>query len=283
MSDWLSPWQPSPADPWDADAVAHLLRRTGNLPQKSRFLVDEQKVMKLDDANVAPLDSISQRRAAAAMTEEAATADGIIFCDFGYGMLSGNWVEEALPALRRSVGVISADVSGTRSRLMRFSGVDFLAPTEQELRAAVHDYESGLSAVAWRVMNETRARHLLVTLGKRGLVAFDRPSQDVRSPEYSARLRSEQIPPLADHLMDRMGCGDALLAATTLAMTTGTPLVPAAYLGSLAAAIEGSRLGNVAVDRATLGAWIESRAELYEVPAEPPPAPRRVPPQTAAL
>ena len=111
-------------------------------------------------------------------------------------------------------------------------------------------------------MDRTRTRHLLVTLGRRGLVVFDRPSQDPASPKYGARLRSEQLPSLAPHLADRMGCGDALLAVTTLAFTTGSPLLPSAYLGSMAAAIEGDQMGNIPIEVAMLAGALEGRAEL---------------------
>ena len=57
--------------------------------------------------------------------------------DFGFGMLGGNWLENVLPELRRSVSVIGADVSGTRGSLLRFRDVDLMTPTERELRAAV--------------------------------------------------------------------------------------------------------------------------------------------------
>jgi bifunctional ADP-heptose synthase (sugar kinase/adenylyltransferase) len=96
-------------------------------------------------------------------------------------------------------------------------------------------------------MEKTRARRMLVTLGKEGLVAFDRASQDPASRDFCARLRSEQLPALAEHAVDRLGCGDALLAVATLAMAAGAGFMQAAYLGSVAAALEVMRMGNVPI------------------------------------
>ncbi len=87
----------------------------------------------------------------------------------------------------------------------------------------LNDHDSGLSAAAWRLLQETQARHLFITLEKRGLVVFERRSQDRRSPEWAGRLKSEQLPSLADHALDRLGCGDALLATATLSLTAGSP------------------------------------------------------------
>ncbi|MCZ6666108.1 MAG: adenylyltransferase/cytidyltransferase family protein, partial [Gammaproteobacteria bacterium] len=102
---------------------AHLLRGAEGVAQKSRYLVDETKIVKVDEAVVSPLDSVAQRTAAAVLLEAARGADAVIFCDFGFGMLGGNWLEKVLPELRRSVSVIGADVSGTRGNLLRFRDV----------------------------------------------------------------------------------------------------------------------------------------------------------------
>ncbi len=240
----------------------YLIPARKRLAQKTRFLVEEQKLLKVDAAEHEPLDSAAERKCAMILEQEAALADAVIFCDFGYGMISGGLMAKTLPVLRRRVKVLAADVSGARGNLLHFAGVDLLTPTERELRATLHDFEQGLSPVAWRLLNETGARHLCVTLGKRGLVVFDRRSQDPTHPDWSGRLRSEYLPSFADRAVDRLGCGDALLTAATLALAAGEPLIQAAYLGNAAAALEIARLGNVPVEARALAEWLAHRPEL---------------------
>jgi sugar/nucleoside kinase (ribokinase family) len=146
--------------------------------------------------------------------------------------------------------------------LLNFRNVDLLCPTEREARAALNDYDSGVSAVAWNVLQQTQARHLLLTLEKRGLLAFERRSQERNTPEWSARLKSEQLPAFADHAVDHLGCGDALLAAATLALIGGGSLMQSAYIGNAAAAIEAGRLGNQPVAMEDLRDWLRERGEL---------------------
>jgi bifunctional ADP-heptose synthase (sugar kinase/adenylyltransferase) len=55
------------------------------------------------------------------------------------------------------------------------------------------------------------------------------------------------VPALVSHAVDELGCGDALLAAVTLARLGGATLTTAAILGQVAAAAESQRLGNVAI------------------------------------
>ncbi|NOS99641.1 MAG: adenylyltransferase/cytidyltransferase family protein [Phycisphaerales bacterium] len=241
---------------------SHLIRCRPQLIEKTRFLVDDTKLLKVESAEHIPLDSVAERKAVDVLRENAPATDLIIFCDFGYGVITGGFLQRVLPALRRTVPVITADVSGPRANLLEFQEADLLSPTERELRTNLNDYESGLSAAAHHLLRRTHARHLFVTLEKKGLVAFDRPTQDPTDPQWNARLLSEHLPTFADRVIDRLGAGDALLAAASLALAAGGDLNLAAYLGNGAAALEIARLGNVPIDAASLRRWIGRRAEL---------------------
>lgn len=250
----------------------HLIKSRPALAQKTRYLVDETKIFKVDRGQRLPLDSVAEKQAALILEQQSKIADAVIFCDFGYGMLTGSLLERVLPTLRQNVKFISADISGGRASLLSFRFADLLCPTEREVRAMLNDHDSGLSATAWRLLQETQARHLFITLEKRGLVVFERRSQDRSSPEWAARLKSEQLPSLADHALDRLGCGDALLALATLSLTAGDSLMQAAYLGSAAAAIEVSMLGNHPVEIGRLRDWLGSRRELQTTTRDRPAA-----------
>jgi len=237
--------------------------------EKTRYLVDESKLLKVERGKPEPLDSVAERRFATLLEDAVDGADAILFCDFGYGMLSRGLVQRVLPSLRRKVGTIAADVSGPHANLLHFRHVDLLCPSEREMRSMLHDFEQGLSSLAWNLLDETQARHLFVTLDKKGVVVFDRRSQDPHSPEWSGRLKSEHLPSFADHTVDRLGCGDALLAASTLVLATGADVNLAGYLGSMAAAIELAHLGNIPVDATSLQRMLHLRAELQWEPAPP--------------
>lgn len=230
--------------------------------EKTRYLVEEHKLLKVERAQAQPLDSLAEKQAAALLERQSRELDAVILCDFGYGSVTAGLLQRVLPSLRANVPILAADVSGARGNLLNFRTVDLLCPTEREIRSTLHDFEDGLSSIAWRLMSQTQARHLICTLGKRGLVAFERPTQDRASPKWSDRLHSEHLPSFADHCLDRLGCGDALLAAATLALAAGATLMQAAYLGNAAAAIEISRLGNHPVSTDDLSNWMTSRHEL---------------------
>jgi rfaE bifunctional protein kinase chain/domain/rfaE bifunctional protein nucleotidyltransferase chain/domain len=208
---------------------------------KHRYLVDQAKLFKVDEGDPAPADSVEEERLVSRVLEAADGAAAVVFADFGYGVLTAGVLGRVLPELRRRVPVLSADASGSRGDLLRFRGVDLLCPAEREARQALHDFSSGLGAVAWNLLSETAARQAIVTLGKQGLVTFE------RSADSADRLHSEYLPALCPQGADPLGCGDALLATATLTLAAGGSLQAAALLGSIAAALEVREVGNVPV------------------------------------
>ena len=225
------------------------------LVAKHRYLVDQTKLFKVDEGSIAPLDSATEPQVAARILEAADGATAVIFADFGYGLITSGLLDRILPPLRAAVPIITADVSGKQTSLMQFKGVDLLCPTEREMRETLHDFSSGMGAAVWNLLEQTGARQAMITLGKQGLVTFDRAEGSATTD----RLRSEYVPALATHAIDPLGCGDALLATASLVLAAGGSLQAAALLGSLAASIEAGQIGNHPIDAEML----LSRASIF--------------------
>jgi rfaE bifunctional protein kinase chain/domain/rfaE bifunctional protein nucleotidyltransferase chain/domain len=209
---------------------------------KHRYLVDHSKLFKVDEGAAAPADSAEEDRIATRILDASDGAAAVVFADFGYGVITAGLLDRILPDLRTRVPVLAADVSGKQGDLLRYRGVDLLCPSEREAREAQHDFSGGLGAVAWNLLTATAARQAIITMGKQGLITFERDEQSA-----AERLRSEYLPALCPQGVDPLGCGDALLATATLTLCAGGSLQAAALLGSLAAAVEVREVGNVPV------------------------------------
>jgi rfaE bifunctional protein kinase chain/domain/rfaE bifunctional protein nucleotidyltransferase chain/domain len=226
---------------------------------KSRYLAEQTKLFKVDQGAADPLDSRCEQIVAEKILSAAQGAAAVVFADFGYGLITESLLDRIMPPLRKAVPVITADVSGRQSSLLRFKCVDLLCPTEREVRETLHDFSSGLGALVWRLLSETEARNAIITLGKQGLVTFSPPNQPNNT--LLGRLSSEYLPAFSNRVIDSLGCGDALLATASLALASGGSLYAAAYLGSLAAAIEIQQLGNQPLSAERLGNVIEQNED----------------------
>jgi rfaE bifunctional protein kinase chain/domain/rfaE bifunctional protein nucleotidyltransferase chain/domain len=252
--------------PGDAQgvAVSHRLLAAGvdvrpfhvarPLTEKQRFLVGAQKVMKLDLLEPLVLDASQQDQFIALVEDAARGVQGAIVADFGQGLFTPAVVARTCTACRKSAQVLSGDVSSRRSNLRAMHSMDLLCPSETELREAFGAFDRGLPTITWELLEETRSRHAIVTMGPEGLIAFDRlPGADsLAEGSFASRLRAQHVPALAPFAIDPLGCGDSLIAAATLAIAGGASLLGSAFLGSAAAAIQAQRLGNIPISATDL-------------------------------
>jgi rfaE bifunctional protein kinase chain/domain/rfaE bifunctional protein nucleotidyltransferase chain/domain len=244
----------SMTDDDDSDEAVDRLTRAGvnvrcihqrrQIATKSRFLVDQTKLFKVDEGTSAPLDSRATDEITSIIDEESIDAAGLIFADFGYGVITGPVLDRVMPIVRPRVPIVTADVSGRQSTLLRFKGVDLLCPTEREVRQTLNNFTSGLNAVVYELLAVTGAKSAMITMGKQGLCLFDQQQQTGPTDSWDRKLRTAYLPALSANATDPLGCGDALLATASLVLAAGGSPQAAAYLGSLAAAAELGQLGN---------------------------------------
>ena len=165
--------------------------------------------------------------------------DLVIFSDFNYGCLPQALVDRLVQRCRE-MGVRTVADSQASSQLgdiARFRGMRLLTPTEHEARLALRDFTSGLVVVAERLCEVAQAEQLFVTLGAEGMLVY--------APEKpGGRFMTDQLPAFNSSPKDVSGAGDSLLTASALALAAGADVWRSAYLGSIAAACQVSRVGN---------------------------------------
>ncbi|MCC7388075.1 MAG: adenylyltransferase/cytidyltransferase family protein [Phycisphaerales bacterium] len=227
------------------------------IPEKQRYLVQSQKVLKVDLVEPLVLDTAgADALLEAARQAVGSGADAAILADFGLGLFSPALVTRLCTTLRPHTGVLAGDVSGRRHSLRAMRHLDLVCPSEDEVRTAYSLHGEALPSVAWRLLHETRSKAAVVTMGAEGLVAFE-PFPDAAEPAKAgdplrSRVRGEHVPALSPHAIDPLGCGDALITTATLALAAGAGLVPAVFLGSVAAAVHAQRLGNPTLEPSEL-------------------------------
>ena len=107
----------------------------------------------------------------------------------------------------------------------------------QKLRNAVRDFSSGLVILAEALRQKASAEHILVTLGAEGLLIYARDREHDRM--FTDRLSAFNTAP-----KDVADAGDSLLTCAAMALAVNADIWQAAYLGSVGAACQVSRVGN---------------------------------------
>ncbi|MFH1465760.1 MAG: PfkB family carbohydrate kinase [Pseudomonadota bacterium] len=224
---------------------------------KTRYLVDETKVFKVNEGHSAPLSSADVHALDQLLQREAGRFDGVVVTDFGFGLFGSELIQGIERILARHHIPCFADVSiSGQANILKFPAARLSTPNEQELRFAFGDHESGLSNLASRYFKATAAERLVLTMGNRGVVVFHRPE------EGSQRLTTDHLPAFARHAVDTVGGGDVLLAAMAASHVAGHPTPEGLYLGSCLAAVQVGRMGNESVSLDDLQAFLTERPEL---------------------
>lgn len=207
---------------------------------KQRFRADGKTMLRVSRLRQHDIAGPLCDRLVARVCDALADCDLLVFSDFNYGCLPGRVVETICSeASRRSVAAVADSQSSSQvGDVSRFKDMLLLAPTEREARLAMRDFGSGLVVLAESLRRAARAHNVIVTLGAEGILA----QSGERGPEG---WLTDELPAMNHAPRDPAGAGDSMLTCTAMALVAGGDLWQSAYLGSIAAACQVGRLGNV--------------------------------------
>ncbi|MDI9408209.1 MAG: D-glycero-beta-D-manno-heptose-7-phosphate kinase [Candidatus Pacebacteria bacterium] len=214
---------------------------------KSRFIAQNQQMLRVDSENPHPLPTSLARqvfeRAVDALAEQAI----LVLSDYDKGVLGLKTSAEMIAvALQKNIRVI-VDPKG--KDYSRYAGASLLTPNRKELAEATALPVATLAEV------EAAARHLiarfnfktiLVTLSEEGMLLV--PAED----------RSHHIPTRARRIYDVSGAGDTVVASLAVALSAGLTLTEAAELANLAAGIVVAKPGTAVCSLDELRTELES-------------------------
>jgi len=210
--------------------------------RKQRFRSKGKTLLRVSYLHQAEIPIELQNSLFQRIEQTIAETDLLVFSDFNYGCLPQALVDR-IAALARRHGVMLAADSQSSSQIGdigRFRDVDLLTPTEHEARISTRNHQDGLVILAEQLRQQSGARNILLKLGEEGLLIH--PAIEPGHDWLTDRLGALNTPP-----RDVAGAGDSLLIAGAMTLACGGNIWEAAYLGSLAAAVQVGRVGNMPI------------------------------------
>jgi rfaE bifunctional protein kinase chain/domain len=168
--------------------------------------------------------------------------DLLVFSDFNYGFLPQQLVDQIID-LAKSKGVMLAADSQSSSQtgdISRFKGMNLITPTEYEARISTRNREDGLVVLAEQLRKNAEVDNILLKLGEEGLMIHAGCAK-------ANDLLTDRIDALNSLPKDVAGAGDSLLITSAMTLACDGTIWEAAFLGSLAAAIQVGRVGNTPI------------------------------------
>jgi len=196
---------------------------------KRRFVdADLNKLFEVYFCTEEPLFKDAEYEICMWLEENLNKFDVVIVPDFGNGFIS-NAIIDVLCKKARYLAVNTQINSGNRGYhvINRYSRVDFASINEPELRLAAHNRNDSVEVVAELIGKKILCEHIAVTRGPSGVFFLDRISEE-----------SHIVPALSTKVIDRIGAGDAFLSLAGLCLGGKLPAEIAAFVGSVAAALD---------------------------------------------
>ena len=174
------------------------------------------------------------------MASALKNADLLVFSDFNYGVLPNDLVSEVV-SICKDYGVPMVADSQSSSQIgdiSRFKDMLLITPTEHEARLAVRESSSSLTVLAKNLQTKSNAKNVFITLGSEGVFIHSTQTN-------STDLLDDQLPAFNSAPKDVSGAGDCLLMCASMALVVGANIWESAYLGSISAACQVGRVGNL--------------------------------------
>ena len=218
---------------------------------KQRFRAAGKTLLRVSHLKQHDIEGELQDQIAKAVASLVNSTDLVIFADFNYGCLPQRLVL-AIATLCEEKGVAMVADSQSSSQVgdvSRFRNMLLMTPTEREARLALHDSNSGLVVLAEALRNRSQAKNLILTLGAEGILIH-------ADTETASGFLTDRLPAFNPSPRDVAGAGDSFLTCASLALLAGADIWQSAYLGSLAAACQVGRIGNLPLSVAEVEAEI---------------------------
>jgi rfaE bifunctional protein kinase chain/domain/rfaE bifunctional protein nucleotidyltransferase chain/domain len=218
---------------------------------KNAIVAGGYRMLKIDTLDNRGISEQITKRIVRAIKETP--SDAVVFSDFRHGLFNG----ESIPVLSAAIPegtfkVADSQVASRWGNILDFAGFDLITPNEKEARFSLGDQDTVIRPLGTRLFEEARCRVLILKLGSRGSMTFRESGGELRT--------FFGLDSFADHVIDAVGSGDALLAYATLALKATGDEVVASILGAMAAAVECEMDGNIPVEPA----MVLKKIETYE-------------------
>jgi len=216
------------------NAIIDSTRPTTN---KNTIISNGYKLLKVDKVDNHPISQKISKKIKNFIAKQK--CDAVIFSDFRHGIFNKTNIPDLISSVKKGVFRVADSQVATRwGNITDFKEFDLITPNEREARFSLADQDSSISVLTRELIKNSKFKNLILKLGERGVVSVI--NKGAKSPAFT-------IPSFAKKVVDSTGTGDALLSYATLSMLASKSLLISSILGSVAAACECEKDGNLVI------------------------------------
>ncbi len=224
-----------------AGVTSHLLIDDSRpTPHKQRYRSKGKSLLRVNHLHQRSISVALQAQLQKQFEVIVSGIDLLVFSDFNYGCLPQALVNSLIGVANSQKVRLAADSQSSSQvgDISRFRGMDLITPTEREARISTRNHEEGIVVMAEQLRKQALANNILIKLGEEGVLVHAGETD----PHFGL---DDRISALNSAPKDSSGAGDSMLISSALTLASGGNIWEAACVGSLAAAIQVGRMGNI--------------------------------------
>ncbi len=217
-----------------ADGLTSSARRTTS--RKTRFVAQQQQLLRFDEEIVAPLEAADRRALVAAFSAALGAADIVILSDYGKGILADGVAAELIGLCKEAGKPVLVDPKGADYGI--YHGATAVTPNRKELHEATAlptGSDAEVEAAGHQLIERFGLRFVLATRSEEGMSVIE-------------PTRTLHMPTKAREVFDVSGAGDTVIATFALALAAGCATDVAAGIANAAAGIVVGKQGTAQTD-----------------------------------
>lgn len=193
----------------------------------------QQKLFEVYEINDDFLDEEQENLFCNKLSELGKEHDLVIVIDYGHGLLS----EKSIDILTKSPFFIAVNTQSNAGNMgfnciSKYTRADYVTLASRELQLNYRQRHLPIEKQIKCLMEDHDYNKILVTYGKQGAYVRYQDDQTIHVPAW------------VEHVVDRVGAGDAVLAITSLLAYLGAPAELLAFVGNVVGAEAVNIMGN---------------------------------------
>ncbi|MEO0335205.1 MAG: D-glycero-beta-D-manno-heptose-7-phosphate kinase [Pseudomonadota bacterium] len=219
--------------------------------RKLRVMAEHHHIVRVDYEKKKFLSQQVEDKLLSDFDQHVQMADGVVLEDYAKGVLSERVCRHIINGCHKLGKKVFVDPHPS-TPMTYYAGADVMTPNREEaLKLSrlntddLHWSEDTIYEVGEKLKSELGSENMIITLGKEGMLLFE--SKGAR-----------KLPTYARQVFDVAGAGDTVIAALTLAWSSGWTPVDSCILANFAAGVVVSKVGCVPCPVGELKTYIES-------------------------
>ncbi|MCG6915444.1 D-glycero-beta-D-manno-heptose-7-phosphate kinase [bacterium BMS3Abin03] len=208
---------------------------------KTRVIADNQHVVRIDKESKDYIKESTEKKLFKFIENQINELDGIILQDYNKGVLTESLIKNVIDLANKSKKLITVDPKF--ENFYCYKNATVFKPNRKEaeakLGAKIFTAEE-ISIAGKKLMEQLKAKYLLLTLGEEGIAIFEN-GKPVERMETKARK-----------VADVSGAGDTVISTLTIAMAAGADILEACYLANYAGGLVCEEVGIVPIEQKKL-------------------------------